>query len=1394
MKSSRIIRSANQFPVVGIGASAGGLEAFKKLLSAIPQNSGMAFVLVQHLDPNHESLLPELLQKVANIPVLEISDDIVVEPNHIYVLPSNKMMEANDGVLELTPRPEGTKGKFNLPIDLFFTSLAKVHMADAIGVVLSGTASDGTEGLRRIKEYGGITFAQDQESAAYGSMPASAVKAGVVDYVLPPEKILLKILEISHKVYVNDKDEQKSTSPESDMLRQVISVIRARKGTDFTYYKQPTIQRRVQRRMALCKVPDMAGYLQYLKENIQEQDDLFQDFLIPVTRFFRDTKSFNHLSETVFPAIKALKENDSVRVWVAGCSTGEEAYSIAICFKEVLGKAWDSIQIFATDISESAIFKARKGIYTKNEVNSISAKHMSQFFVENNGSYQIAKQIRDKCVFAVHDFLRDPPLGKMDFISCRNVMIYMQPYLQKKALSTFHYALNPKGILFLGKTETIGIESDIFTVTERNNKIFSRKDTINRLIHFASQKSESGPARVPDHFKRNITQDFRKTADDIILGSYTPPGVIVNSDMDIVHFRGNTADYLAQTQGIPTHNLLKMARKELAFELRNLLHKSKKEGKKMSRDDISLLIQDKFHKISIEVIPLPDLTDVYYLILFHDTSHSVKETMNKGVKPAKDAKDIRIGELEQELAQTYEDMRSITEDQEQVNRNLQGDNEELLSTSEELQSLNEELETSKEELQSSNEELTVVNQEVIMLNRQLTDSRDYAEAIIATIREPLLVLDKHLRIKTANLAYYQSFGIKSTETEGKLIYEVDNRQWDIPALRNLLEAVIKEKSRFKDFEISNVFTLTGTRVLLLNGREMIDRDDEEKLILLTIQDVTDQRKYQETDRILLNRFRNMVDKAPVAICIFRDAEYIVELANERMLEFWGKNASQVMGKHIFESVPEIREQGFEKLLDTVYATKKRFVSSEFPVTIQRQNKQETLYVKFVFEPIKELNDEVSGIMVVADEITEEVLARKKMEVQAMMVETLLMTAPGFVFTLAGPDHVYKMVNNKYQQLVGNRKIKGKPMLKVMPELAGQGIDIILDTVYLTGKPFIGIEVPVRLARDTDSRPDLRYFNFSYQPIYDEHKMINGILVFGYEVTEEVNAKNKVLALHEKHGEELEQSVLERTIELSEANELLYMKNMELLGKNKELETFAYISSHDLQEPLRKIQIFSDRLLDKENSNLSETGKDHLKRMKASAAAMQQLINDLLAFASINNTKGRFQQVLIKDILEEVQTEMKDIIDKKKVIIDSAGLGKAKVIPFLFRQLLYNLIGNSIKFSKKGRKPLIVIKSKLENGSFIQKKGGRAAVLAREDEVYCHISVADNGIGFDPKFNEYIFEVFKKLHGKEEYTGTGIGLAIIKRIVDNHNGFILANGKLGAGATFDLYIPDEVRAK
>jgi two-component system CheB/CheR fusion protein len=941
--------AGSQFPVVGIGASAGGLDAVKSFLQALPAKSGMAYVFIQHLSPEHESILPEILQRVASFPVQQITDNLHIEPDHLYIIPQNKVVTVVDGSLMLAPLDK--KSKKGNTVDLFFSSLGMVYQSFAVGVVLSGALNDGTLGLQVIKSYGGLTFAQDEGSAAFDSMPKSAVKSGAVDFVLSPEKIAECLVAINHPFHADySKSEIVNSIPQQDneIFKQLLTVLRVRRGVDFTYYKHSTIKRRIIRRMALNKIEKPADYLSFLRENKSEQDALYNDMLISVTNFFRDTKSFDVLCNTLLPFIIDKKANDEpLRIWVAGCASGEEAYSIAICLQEYLGDkaAAMKLQVFATDISETAIAKARTGIYRQNELEGISSSRLQQFFTKLDGSYQVNKIIRDMCVFAHHNLLKDPPFSKIDLVSCRNVLIYLEPVLQKRALTTFHYSLNVGGYLMLGKSETIGANTDIFTPYDGAEKIYQRKGPVGRFMTVSTPGSEKRFRELDNIIQKESSEkDIFKLADEAMLANFMPVSVLVNEKFDVVQFRGITETWLVPPSGKPSFNVLKMAREGLAFELRNVLHMAKKTNLPARKFAVFFKVNGLQHYANIQAVPLKDTVEPYFLIVFQSASSTgIQQALTENNTPREDVtynlSELRIEQLEKELSQTRADMRAITEEQETSNEELQSANEELLSGSEELQSLNEELETSKEELQSTNEEIMIVNTELLDRNEQLNSARLYTESIVSTIRDPLIILDKDLHVKRATEGFYKKFRTSEKDTEGQYIYDLGNKQWDIPKLKEILEELLPSKKELKDFEVSLVFPYIGKRVMCLNAR-LIDNRGGEKLILLAIEDITDKRRVEEglaeAERLLSEskeRLKFAIDSAGLGTWDY-DPQAKTLIWDKRCKEIFGLSPSSLIDMPAFLILihQDDREHVEKSINETLLGENSREFDIEFRTT------------------------------------------------------------------------------------------------------------------------------------------------------------------------------------------------------------------------------------------------------------------------------------------------------------------------------------------------------------------------------------------------------------------------------------------------------------------------------
>src|SRR5712692_7096451 len=738
------------FPIVGIGASAGGLEAFSQLLKELPADTGMAFVLVQHLDPKHESQLPEVLSRTTAMPVLAITDRLRVEPDHVYVIPPNADMTIGGGVFALTPR---AKVDHYRPIDHFFNSLAQEQEGRALGVVLSGTGSDGTLGLRAIKAEGGITFVQDAKSAKHSGMPQSA--AAVADFVLPPAGIARELARISGHAYVN----QALPSPtgagppeEGADVSAVLRVLRTATGVDFAQYKPASIRRRIARRMLLGKIDDLATYAGYLRQTPHEAQALYDDILIKVTEFFRDPEGFEALRLRVFPSlVKGRDADEPIRIWVPGCATGEEAYSLVICLLEFLGET-DShlpIQMFATDLSAAAVTRARAGTFSASIENDVSADRLRRFFVRTDGRYRVSKAIRDVCVFAQQDLTRDPPFSKLDLISCSNVLIYLNAALQERLLPILHYALKPTGFLKLGPSETVGRFTNLFSAVDKKHRIYARKPGPSGHLGFGLTVGDriAAPAGEKQKEEGWSAAAIEKEADRLILGRYAPAGVVVNADMEIVQFRGKTGPYLEATPGAASLDLFKMAREGLSSALRQAVQRAAKSGGPLKAEGLRVKTNGGTREVSLEVIPMGSAERVkgrHHLILFFEEGvGGVPPVPARGRAP----KLRPAGERRAEELAAAQRLQAISEEHEAALEELRAATEEAQSSNEELQSTNEELETSKEELQATNEELTTVNDELNNRNVEMSQVSNDLGNLLTSTHVPIIMVGADLRIR-----------------------------------------------------------------------------------------------------------------------------------------------------------------------------------------------------------------------------------------------------------------------------------------------------------------------------------------------------------------------------------------------------------------------------------------------------------------------------------------------------------------------------------------------------------------------------------------------------------------------------------------------------------------------
>ncbi len=957
------------FPIVGIGASAGGLAAFEAFFRQMPAetDSGMAFVLVQHLAPDHTSILGELIRRFTRMPVYDVVDGMVIRRNSIYIIPPNTDLALFHGRLHLLA-PITPRG-IHLPIDHFFRSLAQDKGEAAICIVFSGAGSDGTLGVRAVKEVGGMVMVQTPESAEYESMPRNALATGLVDYVLPPEEMPAQLLAYVQRAVVHRLPEVLPPPGRADeALQKIFLLLRAHTGHDFSGYKLNTLLRRIERRVVIHQLDSLDAYARYLQHTPQEMTILFRELLIGVTRFFRDPEAFAALKTQVIPHLFDKKsEGEAVRVWVPGCSTGEEAFSLAMLLHEFTATQHGEtkVQIFATDIDAMAIDAARTGVYPANIVSDVPPDYLARYFTGEEEHYRIKKSIRDMVIFAEQDLILDPPFSHMDFISCRNLLIYLNADLQKKLLPLFHYALNPDGFLFLGSSETIGEFTDLFAAVNRKWKIYQRKAATTPYRLPPGLHPLPGVTMLTGTPRREVRPEeplsLRTIMEQNLLADYTPPCVLINDAEEVLYVHGSTGRYLEPAAGEANLNILRMARPGLRIELATAVRKAVTLKEAVRFERVQVRLDDRLQTLNLLVSPVmsPPAPGLF-LVVFEDISTEVSPPAETAAPTPSAATEQRVVTLERELRAKDEYLRTHVEE-------LSTANEELQSANEELQSTNEEMDTSREELQSVNEELSTVNTELQKKIEELTQANDdmnnllagtdvgtvfidrdlriqrftpaateivnlidtdigrpiahlsinlvnydtllqdarrvfetlkpkevevqasdgrwylmrilpyrtqenvidgvvltfvnitmqramqakllaaqlaeqahaFAESIVETVREPLLVLDADLRVLSVNEAFSSTFQVQKAETIGKPLYQLGNGQWNIPALRTLLEEILPEHTAVRDYTVTHDFEYIGRRVMRLNAQELRQINGQPRMILLAIEDVTE---------------------------------------------------------------------------------------------------------------------------------------------------------------------------------------------------------------------------------------------------------------------------------------------------------------------------------------------------------------------------------------------------------------------------------------------------------------------------------------------------------------------------------------------------------------------------
>jgi two-component system, chemotaxis family, CheB/CheR fusion protein len=911
------------FPIVCLGGSAGALSAFENFFINTPLEIGMAFIVIQHLNPEKGSMLPEIISRNTKMPVYLAKNDIIPEPNNVYVIPPNKnMVIEKGGKLKLT-KQEGPRLR-HLPIDMFLKSLAEYRKGLASCVIFSGMGKDGTMGVKAIKEQGGLTMVQRPSTATFDSMPRSAIDTGMVDYILSVEDLPIQLFEWGKSgLPLSTKDIPIREGRTSDLIQSIFELLLTTTGHDFSYYKMNTISRRIESRMNTNQIHNLSKYVHYLQENRREVEVLFKELLINVTNFFRDPETFEILKNKILPPlIRNKADDDTIRIWIPGCSTGEEAYSIGMIFRELLEESENTrikVQIFATDIDEDSINKARLGVYPSNIVKFVSEERLKKFFIKKTNTYQIRKELREMIVFATHSVIKDPPFTKLDMLCCRNLLIYLTADLQKKLIYIFHYALNANGILFLGSSETLGGYSDLFLPLDAKWRIFKKREgvalglTAGFPLNIPSVKISK---KDPDKVKTDEIKEISGIVQKELLESFAPPSVVINKNGDILYVNGETGKYLQLSPGQARLNVIEMAKNGLKFDLSTAIQEVSTLKNIVIRKDLVIKNDGNFTHINLKVKPFAESKDIgLMLVVFEEVKFS--NPMTEGGVLPREPDNAFMVELQKELSYTKKHLQNTIEEMETSLEELTSTNEESQSINEELQSANEELTTSKEEMQSLNEELTTLNVELQHKMQEFLQVNNDMKNLLQNTDTAILFLDNELNIKRFSPGAAKIIKLISSDI-GRPISDIVTNMINVDlvkAINNVLETL--------SFKQTEVCTKDDTwYILRISPYRTADNFIEGAVVTFT--DITISKKIDQKLKISEAYINNILESMRDALIVL-DKDLKVVSVNRAFYKIFKVSAEQIVNKSFFEigkglwNIPSLR-----KMLEEVLENKPEF--------------------------------------------------------------------------------------------------------------------------------------------------------------------------------------------------------------------------------------------------------------------------------------------------------------------------------------------------------------------------------------------------------------------------------------------------------------------------------------
>ena len=1407
MTTTRKTRARKQpppFPIVAIGASAGGLEAFTELLEHLPADTGMGFVLIQHLDPVHPSELPRLLGRATRMPTQDAKRGQLVEPDNVYVIPPNTVMTIANGKLELEPRATGRRPQH--VIDTFFESLANDQSERAIGVVLSGTASDGTLGLEAIKGEGGFTFAQDA-SAKYDSMPKSAIAAGCVDLVLSPRDIANELArfashpfvrgapDVSHPaegagdlaavedervdatVHEHDRTplpsggqgtppdgaeqiraEAESAQPgaDDDGLKRILMLLHKHSGVDFSLYKSSTIKRRVARRMVISKHDTYDDYEKFLRNNPAELDTLFSDALISVTNFFRNPEAFEVLKRNVFPELVKRHRDAVIRIWVLGCSTGQEAYSIGMAYTEFVDGVplAPSMQIFATDLNEALLEKARAGFYAKSLAADISPQRLHRFFNEEMGGYRVVKPLREMVVFARQNLISDPPFSRLDLISCRNVLIYLDLAIQRKLLPLFHYALRPDGYLFLGASESVGQFHDLFEPVDKKQKIFVKKPAaaavpdvpLNRV-----KPREKGAARIAP--LESLTEGLRselnaqREADRVMVNEFAPPAVLINDELQILQFRGTTSRYLSPATGKASFDILKMARPKLMLPLRNAITRARRDNAAVRSGPITDGPTGA-EPVTIHVIPLKTLKERHFLVLFEAPNAVRPEAGAAGAateaKPG-DAKTAhtaeaeaeleglrqRLREQERELTETRDYVGLIQEQADATHEELQASNEEAQSANEELQSINEELQTSKEELESTNEELTTVNEELAGRNAELARVNADLNNLHVSIHTAILVLNRDRTVRRFTPLAERAFNLMPVDIgrpiagirHSLVIPDVgrdgvanddDTRPLDLDTIAG---EVIAE-AQFQEREIQD----REGKWYLLRVRPFMTLDNKIDGAVFALVDVDEiKRSEQRTAQAL--RLAEATFNAMRDPHVVLGPDLRVRTANDAFYHMFKADRAATEGRQIYDlgegewNIPSLR-----MLLEDILPRNSFF--NDFEVTHEFAQIGERVMLLSGRRWSAEAGETGMILLSIVDMTERQRALDERLESEARF-RLLAETMPQKVFTATAAGDI-DYCNPQWLEYSG----------LTFEQLKGWGW--------------------AQLLHREDVQPTLQAWRRSLHsgdPFHSEHRLRDAAGEFRWHVSRAVASR----------GPDGRISLwICATTDIHDVKE-----------SDQRKDEFLATLAHELRNPLAPM---GNALYILQRSGAgADAGKSAIDMLQRQFAQAVRLMDDLLDVNRISRGKIGLHRIRM-----ELSPAITQAVEAARILIQR-----------MEQELEVELPAQPVYVDADPSRLVQIVGNLFSNASKFTDRGGRISVKAAREGNQAVIRIADNGIGIAPDQLRRIFDMFVQVDTSLERTqgGLGIGLTLVRKLVELHGGTIEAHSEgIGRGAEFVVRLP------